>query len=198
MSRNAKIILGVVGGLVACCCIALLAVMMLLPSFGAQFAESIVSTDESAGEVARSMVDYSLPASMEEGTAMNIFGLKTAVFNSQNEQSIIMFMQFPSSLAGTEADMQRQMEDALNQQFSTGDYRFEVVSSEEVTINGQPAVLTTSESVGTDVTVRQVIGVFQSNDGNPAMVMALAPADQWQQNGMDRFLESLQSGGGGR
>jgi hypothetical protein len=35
-----------------------------------------------------------------------------------------------------------------------------------VTINGQPASLTTSESVDSDVTVRQVIGVFQSKDGS--------------------------------
>jgi hypothetical protein len=196
MTRNAKIVLGVIGGLVACCCILALAFTVLLPRFGAQFAESVVSTDENVGEVARSIVDYNQPAGLQEEMAMNFFGVKTAVFRGSNEQSLIMLMQFPSALAGNEAEMRRQMEDSFGQQFGTDDYRFEVVSREEVTINGQPASLTTSESVESDVTVRQVIGVFQSKDGAPAMVMAMAPVDRWQSDGIDRFLESMQRGAG--
>jgi uncharacterized Zn-binding protein involved in type VI secretion len=197
MSRNAKIILGIVGGLVACCCVAVLAVTVLLPRFGAQLMGDIIATDENVGEVARSMVDYDLPAGMQEEMAMNIpfVGIKTAVFSGSTQQSMVMLMQFPAALAGNEAEMQRQMEDSFGEQFTTQDQQFEVVGSENVTVNGQPAVFTVSESVGDDVTVRQVIGVFQSKDGSPAMVMAMAPVDRWQQDGIDRFLESMQSGG---
>jgi hypothetical protein len=209
MSRNAKIVLGVIGGLVACCCITILminvitgafawTVGVLLPQYGEQFMEDAITTGDGVNEVARSIVDYNLPAGLEEEMAMNFFGVKTAVFRGSNEQSLIMLMQFPSVLAGNEAEMQRQMEDSFSQQFGTDDYRFEVVSREELTINGQPASLTTSESVENDVTIRQVIGVFQSKDGSPAMVMAMAPVDRWQQDGIDRFLESMQQEGTGR
>jgi hypothetical protein len=68
---------------------------------------------------------------MQEEMAMNFFGVKTAVFRGSNEQSLIMLMQFPSALAGNEAEMRRQMEDSFGQQFGTDDYRFEVVSREK-------------------------------------------------------------------
>jgi BMFP domain-containing protein YqiC len=198
MSRNAKIILAVIGGLVACCCIAALAVTVLLPRFGAQFAEEFLDLEAEAGEVADSIVDYDLPAGMQEDMAINFLGIRTAVFTSEDNQRLIMFMQFPSALAGNEAEMQRQMEDTFREQFGTDDQRLEVVSREEVTINGQPATLTTSESVDVEITVRQVVGVFESKNGSPAMFVAVAPADRWQADGMDRFLESMQRGGGGR
>ncbi|MFO7537008.1 MAG: hypothetical protein R6X32_02980 [Chloroflexota bacterium] len=198
MSRNAKIILGIVGGLVACCCILVLAFTVLLPRFGAQFMGDMVATDENVGEVARSMVDYNLPAGMQEEMAMNFFGIKTAVFSGSSEESMVMLMQFPSALAGNEEEMRRQMEDSFGQQFSADGHQFQVIGSEEVTINGQPAVLTTSESTGGTVTMRQVVGSFSSKDGGPAMIMAMAPVNQWQQDGLDRFLESIQRGGDGR
>jgi hypothetical protein len=198
MSRNTKIVLGIIGGLVACCCIVALAFTLLLPRFGAQFAESFVSTDEGAAEVARSMVDFNQPAGMEEEVAVNFFGMKTAVFRGSDEQSLIILMQFPSALAGNEEEMRRQMDESFGRQFGIDDQRLEVISREDVTINGQPATLTTSESADLERTVRQVVGIFQSKDGSPAMVVAVAPVDRWQADGIDRFLESIQSGGGGR
>jgi hypothetical protein len=198
MSRNAKIILGIVGGLMACCCILVLAFTVLLPRFGAQLMGDMIATDENVGEVARSMVDYNLPAGLQEEMAMSFFGIKTAVFSGSNQQSMVMLMQFPAALAGNEAEMQRQMEESFSQQFGSDDHRFEVIGSENVTVNGQPAIFTTSESISDDATMRQVIGIFRSKDGNPAMVMAMAPVDQWQRDGIDRFLESMQRGGDGR
>ncbi len=198
MSRNTKIVLGILGGLVACCCIVVLAGMYLLPRFGAQFAEEFLDLEAEAGEVAGGIVDYDLPAGMQEDMAINFLGVRTAVFSSEDNQRLIMFMQFPRALAGDEAAMQRQMEDTFREQFGTDDRRLEVVSREDVTINGQPATLTTSETVDMEITVRQVVGVFEGKDGSPAMFVAVAPADRWQADGMDRFLESLQRGGGGR
>lgn len=198
MSRNAKIILGVIGGLVACCCILALAVTVLLPRFGSQLVEDFVVIEGDAGDVATSVVDYTLPTGMQEEMAMNILGMKTAVFSSSDDQSLIILMQFPRALAGNEGEMQRQMEDTLREQFGTDDHRMEVVGSEEVTINGQPATLTTSESVDLEVTVRQVVGTFEGKDGSPAMVVVVGQVDRWQQDGLDRFLESLQRDGTGR
>jgi hypothetical protein len=198
MSRTVKIVLAVVGGLVACCCILILAATVLLPRFGTQFMSEIVSTDENVGEVARSIVEFHQPAGMEEEMAMNFLGMKTAVFRGSDEQSLIMLMQFPRTLAGDEEEMRRQMDESFGRQFGIDDQRLEVVSGEEVTINGQPATLTTSESVDVERTVRQVVGVFQSKDGSPAMVVAVAPVDRWQSDGIDRFLESMQQEGTGR
>jgi hypothetical protein len=200
MSRNVKIILGIIGGLVACCCIAAMATWVLLPRFGEQILGDMIATDEGVDEVARTMVDYNLPAGMQEEMAMTIpfVGIKTAVFRGSSEQSMVMLMQFPSAMAGNEDEMRRQMEESFGQQFSSEDHQFQVIGSENVTINGQPAVLTTSESVGDGATVRQVIGIFQGKDGSPAMIMAMAPVNQWQQDGIDRFLESIQRGGDGR
>ena len=55
------------------------------------------------------------------------------------------------------------------------------------------AVISTYE--GTDDQgnrMRQVIGVFETKDGGPGMLMIIGSQDNWDEGGISRFLNSLE------
>jgi hypothetical protein len=194
MSKNTKIVVGIMVGVLIVCCLVAGIAAVVLPRMVANVAESAVVEDpEQAAAVASSILDYELPSGFTEAGGMNILGVKTVFFGSQNDQAAIMMMQFPAEMAGNEAQMQQQMEDAFAQQQGSGDFNLNYISTETVTINDAPATLTMYE--GTDEsgnTVRQVIGFFETKDGNAGMLMLFGAASAWEEAGFERFLESMQ------
>ena len=103
-----------------------------------------------------------------------------------------MLMQFPETMAGNEEDMRQQMEDAFANQQGSQNYEVAFISSETKTINGEPATLSFYEGVddaGNEI--RQVIGIFETKDGNTGMMMIVAQKNNWEAAGLERFLESL-------
>ena len=195
MSRTTKIVIGIVGGLLALCCLGALAAVLILPTAVERFAENTFTDDpEQAAEVGQSIVDYELPVGMKEEGAMGFAGMKMVFFTSDTRSnSMVMLMQFPTAMQMSEEDMQRQMEQALQQQGSQRQINnLEIVSVDEVVINDKKTALTTLEGVdenGNDF--RQITGVFVSNDGGPAMLMAMGPVASWESNHIDEFIDSL-------
>lgn len=196
MSRTTKIVIGIVGGLLGLCCIGIVAAVLILPSAAQRFAENNFTDDpERAAEVGQTIVDYEVPAGMQEQGAMGFAGMKMVFFTAgEKDNSMVMLMQFPSAMQLNEEDMQQQMEDALSQQGGQRQLNdLEVVSVDEVVINDQNTALTTLE--GTDENgnaFRQITGVFMSKDGGPAMLMAMGPVASWESSNIDAFIDSLE------
>lgn len=115
MSRTTKIVLGIVGALLAVCCLGLVAAALLLPQAAERFAENNFTDDpERVAEVGQEIVDYELPAGMEEEGAMGFMGMKMVFFTAgERDDTVVMLMQFPEAMQMNEADMQQQMEDAF-------------------------------------------------------------------------------------
>jgi hypothetical protein len=175
------------------CCIAVVAVVLASGYFINQAAEGFVENPEQAAEVAGSIVDYELPAGFQEQGAMDFLGMKAAFITSANDQSVIMLMEFPSALQMNQEQMEQQMEQALAQQGSQGSVSFSPVGTEEVNINNQTVVLTTSEGTGQNGgQVRQILGVFEGNSGNTAMLMIMGDVESWDEEGIDSFIDSLE------
>lgn len=192
MSRNTKIVVGIIAGIVGVCCLIAIVAVVVLPRLASNFANS-VDDPAAAAEVASSIVDYELPAGYDEQGAMNLFGFRMAFISEQNEQSVIMLAEFPDALAGDEEQMQQQMRDAFANQSGKQSANLEFIGSEDVTINGSVATLATYE--GTDDQgngIRQVIGVFETKDGGPGMLMIFGDRDSWDEDGISRFLDSLE------
>ncbi len=192
MSRNTKIVVGIIGGILAVCCLLGIVAALFLPRIAENFAEN-VNDPAAASEVANNIVNYELPSGYEEQGAMNIFGFRMAFITGPGEQSMIMLAEFPSSLAGDEEQMQQQMRDAFANQTGSQNVNLEFVSSEDVIINGQEVALGTYE--GTDEegnTVRQMLGVFETKSGSPGMLMIFGRQDNWDEGGISRFLDSLE------
>ena len=194
MSRNTKIVLGVIGGILAACCLLVVIGVVFLPNLAENFLEQSFTEDPAqAEEVAQSIVDYQLPAGFNEEGAMSFFGIQTVFISSENSvESMIMLMEFPQGLAGNEEDMRQQMEDAFASQTGAGNYNVTFVESREATINDEPATLGMYE--GTDDQgneVRQIIGVFDSKSGNTAMLMIFGTLRTWNENAIDAFIDSM-------
>ncbi len=193
MSKGVKITLVVVGVLLVLCCIGAAAVALI----GGRFASQAFSTDPAkASQTGHEIADYALPAGYQEQGSMNIAGVKFVVIaqhaqSQAGDQMVFMLMQFPSSMNLSQEEMQRQMDQAIQKQFQSGNQQMEVVGTEDVTIKGQPVTLTVSEGKGSSGTVhRQVTGVF-SGKGGLAMFMAIGAKDTWDQATISQFLASI-------
>jgi len=195
MSRNTKIVLGVIGGILVACCLLVAVAVIFLPNLAENFLEQSFTEDPAqAEEVAQSIVDYELPAGFDEEGAMSFFGIQTVFISSENNaESMIMLMEFPEGMAGNEEQMREQMEEAFASQIGAGNYDVEFVESREATINDEPATLGVyegSDDQGNEV--RQIIGVFESKSGNTAMMMIFGTLRNWDNNDFDDFIDSLQ------
>ncbi|WP_420642175.1 hypothetical protein [Candidatus Leptofilum sp.] len=192
MSRNTKIVVGIIAGILGVCCIIAIVAALFLPRVFENFAES-VDDPAAAAEVANDIVDYDLPAGYDEQGAMNFLGFRMAFITGPSEQSMIMLAEFPASLAGDEEQMQQQMRDAFANQTGNQNVNLEFVGSEEVTINGQEVTLGTYEGSDENGTsFRQILGVFEAKSGSPAMLMIMGPASNWDEGGISRFIDSLE------
>lgn len=194
MSRTTKIVLGVIGGLVALCCLITGIGFLLLPRFASQFADQVFSEDPAeAREVAGNIVDYDLPLGFNEEGAMNLFGISMVFMASEAQDGVIMLMSFPESLAGNEAEMQSQMEQAFNDQIGQQNVSLVYAGTEDFVINGENTTVNYFE--GTDengVAIRQATAVFADKSGNPAMFMIFAPTAAWERSDLVGFIESLE------
>lgn len=192
MSRNTKIVVGIIGGILGVCCLIAIVAALVLPRMFQNFAEGIEDPAEAA-EVAESIVDYDLPSGFEEQGAMNFLGFRMAFISGRDDQTMIMLAEFPASLAGDEEQMQQQMRDAFANRTGSQNVSLEYVGSEDVTINGSETTLGTYEGTdGQGNNVRQIIGVFETKSGSPGMLMIFGNQDNWNEGGISRFLDSLE------
>ncbi len=193
MSRNTKIVLGIVLGLVALCCVGAIILTIASGYFINQVAEGFVNDPEQSAEVAQSIVNYELPAGFTEQGAMELLGIKAAFMTTTDENSIIMLMEFPAAMQMNQEEMEQQMEQALSQRGNSQNFTLSPVSTEEVNINGQTVILSTSEGADDQGTeIRQVLGVFEGKSGNSAMLMIMGPINSWDEEGINSFIDSLQ------
>jgi hypothetical protein len=195
MNRNTIIILSIVGVL-ALCCIGSFALFGLGGMFVSQtFEQAVVESPEEAAEVGQGIVDYTLPAGYQELVAFNMLGNSIVMIgsNTGTEQSMaIMLASFSSGMMGNEQQMRDQMRDAFAQQDGKEVSSFSTTSTQEITINGEPTTLVIAEGTSEDgQQVRQATATFTTDDGNVGMLMIIGAPDNWDQDAVDTFLNSL-------
>lgn len=198
MSRNTKIALAVVGGLVAVCCIGAVLIFTVAPAVLGRvatnvFDQAVADSPEAAAEVGREMADYQLPAGYQEEMGMDIIGTRMVVITAQDNRDMsIMLMQFPGGNLSAE-EMRRQMEQVYGQQFDgTRGFNMEVEEQRDVTIGDQTSTLTIlqgEDSTGTPV--RQAFTTFPGKTGT-VMLMAFGQGNDWDEDAVEEFLNSIE------
>jgi hypothetical protein len=199
MSRNTKIVLVVLGGLLAVCCMITVGFFLIVPAFVSRVTTDSVVEGGAAADVGQEIVNYELPSGYKEEGGVQLLGMKMVFITPEGGGDQFMaLMQFPAGIPLNDEDMRKQMQDAIGQQAGRrGNVAFSVVSTEQAVINGQPAVLTTLE--GTDEnggTVRQVFGVFEAKNGSGAMLMVMGDAASWDETAVNQFLASIRDDAG--
>lgn len=192
MSRTVKIILGIVGGLMVICCAAGGIVFYFADSIIENtVGGAVLESPEDVSAVGQSISDYSLPPGFEEAGGMELLGVKMVMINGGG--AFISIMEFPEALAGNEAQMEAQMEQQFAQQGVNANVNFEVVDTREVVINGETRILTILEGEDENgVLQRMGRALFEAENGNPAMLMMMGSADNWQEEAINSFLGSLE------
>jgi hypothetical protein len=190
MSRGWKITLIVSIVLVVLCSVACVSAYII-----ARYAlpQTIASQPEQAAKIGHEIADYTLPPGYAEAFGFSMFGTKWVAINSEAYGGLaIMLMQFPANSRLSQEEMQRSMEQSVQQQGQFQGNDFKIVGTQEATIRGQPVTLTVSEGksrYGTDM--RQVVGVFQGKGGF-VMLMVMGDPETWDQDTLDSFLASIQ------
>ena len=195
MSRNMKIILGIVGGIVVCCSLSIIVGIVVLPRVATNFfEESFIEDPEQAASVMEEIIDYELPAGYVEEGGMSFFGIDMVFASAPTVgEGVIMIMSFPEALASDEEEMQSQMEQAFRRQMGRQDMHLVYKGTEDAVINGESAVLSIYE--GTDengVDVRQMTGIFQTKGSAPGMLMIFGTLDSWEEQGFEDFIASME------
>ncbi|MCA9928469.1 MAG: hypothetical protein KC419_08330 [Anaerolineales bacterium] len=195
MSRNMKIVLGIIGGLLACCGAAVVITIIFLPRLASNFAEeSFIEDPEAVAQIGESIADYELPGGFGEEFAISFAGINMLFASSQGDtNSLIMLTSFPQAMEANREQMQQQMEQTFRRQIGRQDVHLVYKGSEEVVINGETATLTIYEGTDdTGVDIRQVSAIFETKNETPGMLMIFAPLDTWDEQGIDDFLSSME------
>ncbi len=194
MSKEVKIVLGIIGGLIIIC---ICAGVVTYYSARQVFTQSFKAYEEpdKIAEVARSIVDYQLPSGYSEQFGMSLFGFDMVGFGPENRkqmpQTIIFLAQFPKSLGFDKAEMERQMQQAVQRQSGRRGIQLETIDQKTVIIQDQEVPLIISEGVDSEgESMRQVSGIFKGKEG-AAMLMIMGPVHRWDQNAVDFFIDSL-------
>jgi hypothetical protein len=201
MNRNTKILLGVLGGLVACCACAALAFFVGLPLVGGLLAERMIETDPAAAAAtAHEVADYELPAGYRELAVSDFFvgkfviiGDDTAGSLSSSRRPVIMLMQI--SVSGSQMDPEQfrlQMQRSMNQTWQEENIRFDLAGQETVTLRGQETILYYYEGESdAGVQYSQIVSEpFEGKTGT-ALLFITGPTASWDQAEIDAFIESI-------
>jgi hypothetical protein len=176
------------------------AFMLIAPRMAENFMENaIVENPAEASAIADEIADFTLPSGYSAEMAMGFAGIRMVVIGPENfgksQGMIIMLMEYPAAFAGNPEDMKQQMEDSLAQQSGIRARNMSEVYIEEVVINGEKVELAVTE--GTDDTgndIRQIIGLFESKSGAPAMLMMMGDPNSWDTEAYNSFIQSMQMG----
>lgn len=194
MSRNTKIVLGVVGGLFLLCVCTSVAGWFALRRAGEALESSFTEEPAKVATLAEQIVDYELPPGYQESFGMSLFSFDMVAFSptAGENGATILLMQLPPSVQMEQEEMERQMEQALQNPNQQNAQNMEVVDERPITIRGQEVMLTTSEGTSDEgQALRQANAIFMGKRGT-TMLMISGSRTEWNQEALDTFIASLQ------
>jgi hypothetical protein len=181
-------------GLFCLCAVAVAGLLFM--RMGKQFKEGMKTDPKGASEAAHAIADYELPEGYQERVAMNFFAYSMVMIGPDSSSSststagpLIMLAQF--QIATNQQQMEEQIRRSFEQQAGRRGLSMQVVETKKMTIRGEEVEVTTYE--GTDnngFVMRQLITTFPGKDGT-AMLMIMGPAQDWDKEVIDNFVESI-------
>jgi hypothetical protein len=191
MSRNAKIILFVIGGaagLILCLCAA---VYLGLRSAGKAVEKAISYDPTQVAQVAAGIATFQLPPGYQ-AAAMDFFGLYRGIVAQRGQGEVIMLVQIPGLDEQNQEGFRQQLEQNLQAQAGGQNYRMQLVQQAHTTIRGQKVLLTVFKGVSDDGDeFRSLFCAFPGEEGM-VMLAVLAPLASWDVKELNRFINSIQ------
>jgi hypothetical protein len=192
-NKNKWIWIGLGAALSFCLCSALVG-YLVFRRIGQQVQEGLKTDPESAARAGHAIADYELPPGYQEQGSMDILFYSFVIIAPEgaglSNDPMIMLAQFTQP-GMDRKQMEQQMRQSFEQQMGQGGANMQVVEVKKMVIRGEEVEVTIFE--GSDQNgnvVRQLITTFPGKDGT-AMLMIMGPAQAWDQNLIDDFIESL-------
>jgi hypothetical protein len=190
MSRNTKIILGIIIGLVVLCGIACAVAVLGFGLLGRSIASGVKTNPAQASQTAASIADFTPPADFQPTNSVTILGVKLVTYQTQDNNSALFLMQLPTQGEITSSQIE-QLQRTMEQQSGRSLSNVRTIDSRTTTIRGQPAQVILQE--GTDSnnnTYRQLLVAFQGKGGT-ALLAAIGPASTWNQSAYDQMIQTI-------
>ncbi len=191
MTRNTKILIGIVGSLFLLCgCVAVI-VLGGMGAFGMAIARTVETNPGKVQEVAGQIADFQLPENYRSEASVALGDYTFVSYAPGDGHSHIQLVQVPNSVHVDQAALERYAEQANP---GTGRNRYSnirTVGQTQATIRGQNVTLVISEGTNRDgQTYRVMTGIFQGK-GGPTLLSIEAPVSSWNQAEVDAFIASL-------
>lgn len=176
------------------CCGAVLVAGLVFWQAGRKIQEGVKTDPEAAAEAAHKIADYDLPEGYQEQMAMDIMVYSFVMIGPEYSSGsangpVFMLAQFQAGV--NQQQMEEQLRQSFEQQAGNRGLSMSLVSVEDRTIRGeetQVAIYEGSDENG--LVMRQLITSFPGKDGT-AMLMIIGPAELWDQDMIDAFIESI-------
>jgi hypothetical protein len=159
------------------------------------FGQAFITEPERVQSVGREIASYQVPPGYEEVLAMKMLGAEVVTIGPSDADAdfvMIMLMQFPGGMEISQAEMERQLEQALARQVGWGNADMQMVGHEETRIKGETVDLTVREGAREDgERLRQISGVFPGNQG-PAILLIVGEVAAWDRETVNQFIASIE------
>ena len=192
MSKQTKIIIGVIAGIAILCLIACGVGFLLFRNFSTQVASQIEESSndpESVNANAAAMAEFTLPSGFEPQGSMDIFGMKMAMYTNSSNNHFLSMIQMPGITEMNEETI-RQMREGMERGSSRGLQNLRIIETREMTIRGEPAQMILQEGTDDGSNVRQLMVVFEGK-GGMTMMMIVGDANTWDQAAYDNMVNSI-------
>jgi hypothetical protein len=192
MTRNTKIVLGLVAALVVVCLCGAVVLFGGLGIVGSRIAQNSSSNPGQVASVAQNIADYQLPANWQGQFSMSLAGITMVGFRTSDPHGYAMMMQFPGSMAGDQANMERQFQQSMQRQMPGAPQQMQTVGQQQATIRGQQVTLNVSEGTNNSdgVPYHALTGIFQGK-GGPVLLSIGGPKATWNEQEVAAFIASI-------
>ncbi len=191
MSRNAKIVIGIVCSvLLLCACVGFVA-LGALGSLGTIVASAVTTNPAAVEGAAGQIAEFQLPAGYRSEASLSLGGYTFVSFAPGDDHSHIQMVQAPASVKVDEATLDQYAQQA-NPNVRRDRYsQVRTVGQSQATIRGQNVTLLISEGSNRDGQLyRTMTGVFQGK-GGPTLLSVESPVSTWDQAQVDAFIASI-------
>jgi hypothetical protein len=199
MSKNTKVILGIIAGVIALCICICVSGWIVLKISGNVLQEAMIKdTPEEAAAIAKEIMDYELPTGYGEEGAMNMGFMQMVIvkdFQSidiENARPLIMIASMSPDIEVDEEEIRLQIQLSMQRSSNKQGYNMKLVEEQEITIRGQQVPLMIYEGTDeNDVSMKQIVTGLFDGKNSKVMLFIAGKVSNWNQEEIDAFIESI-------
>ena len=186
MSRNTKILLGVLAGLLGLCACSVFGIVAL---GGILFSRVATVAPDRVESVAVQVGVPELPEYAPEW-ALDLLGIKAVGYRAGSQH--VMMATIPANIEMNMEEIQRQMERAVRDRdgYRWNSNEMKVVGQETRVIAGQQVEVMIAEGAGSNGPFRQLSGLYENPTGRTFFIIS-GPIASWNDVEVDGILKSL-------